>query len=289
MKFFILTLTAGLLCSYLLRADEKISQQVLTEEKEQDTEFIRVHRRENDLSLQTAVTRYTRGVVTVDLIGAVHIADQVYYEALNKNFKNYQVVLFEMIGGEMLGEGRPIPQTAKGEGALGFLGTAYEKAQQLLKLSGQKDRIDYTAENLLHADLSIAEFQALQEERKESILGFAIQQALVANPSKKQPSSAALLMALLTKDANKLKRMMMDTLGDGDSNMSKIAGDNVIINDRNQKCLDVMTEQIQEEKQTKIGIFYGAAHFPDMEKRLLDLGFEKTEQTWLDAWVVPNK
>ncbi|MFC5051108.1 hypothetical protein ACFPK9_10880 [Rubritalea spongiae] len=288
MKFFIITLTAGLLCSYLLSAKEKPSTPVLTEEEITATEFIRVMESENQLSLQTAVTRYTRGVVTVDLIGAVHIADQVYYEALNKNFKNYQVVLFEMVGGEMLGQGRPIPKVAKGEGALGFLGTAYEKAQQLLKLSGQKDQIDYTAENLLHADLTIAEFQALQKERKESLLGFALQQALVSKPSKNQPSSVAFLLALMTKDANKLKRMMMDTLGDGDTNISKIAGDNVIISDRNKKCLDVMQQQVAEG-QNKIGIFYGAAHFPDMEKRLKDLGFSQTEQTWLDAWVVPNK
>lgn len=288
MKFFILTLTAGLLCTYLLRADDKVSKQILNEAEQKATEFIRVHETENQISLQTAVTRYSRGVVTVDLIGAVHIADQVYYEALNKNFKDYQVVLFEMVGGEMLGEGRPMPQVTKGEGALGFLGTAYEKAQQLLQLSGQKDKIDYTAENLVHADLTIAEFQALQKERKESLLGFALQQALVAKPSKNQPSSAAFLMALFTKDANKLKRMLMDTLGDGDENISKLAGENVIIGDRNQKCIDVMNDQIQDGKN-KIAIFYGAAHFPDMEKRLKELDFTQTEQTWLDAWVVPNK
>jgi hypothetical protein len=288
MKIFIITLTAGLLCSYLLRADDKAAKQILTEAEKEATEFIRVHETDKELSLQTAVTRYTRGIVTVDLIGAVHIADQVYYQALNKNFKDYQAVLFEMVGGEMLGEGRPLPQAAKGEGALGFLSTAYEKAQELLQLSGQKDKIDYTAENLIHADLTIAEFQALQKERKESILSFAIQQALVAKPSKKQPSSAAFLMALLTKDANKLKRMLMGTLGDGDTNISKLAGENVIISDRNKKCLEVMEEQIAEGKN-KMAIFYGAAHFPDMEKRLLEMGFKQTEQTWLDAWVVPNK
>jgi hypothetical protein len=292
MKFFILTLSAGLLCTYLLRAQDKASKELvkepIVEAEKEATEFIRVNETEKQLSLQTAVTRYTRGIVTVDLIGAVHIAAQVYYQALNKNFTDYQVVLFEMVGGEMLGEGRPLPQVAKAEGALGFLGAAYEKAQELLQLSGQKDKIDYTAENLLHADLTIAEFQQLQKERKESLLSFAIQQALVAKPSKKQPSSAAFLMALLTKDANKLKRMMMGTLGDGDTNISKLAGENVIISDRNKKCLEVMDEQIAEGKN-KMAIFYGAAHFPDMEKRLLEMGFKQTEQTWLDAWVVPNK
>ena len=68
-----------------------------------------------------------------------------------------------------------------------------------------------------------------------------------------------------------------------DSQISAFAGDSVIIGDRNIKCLDVMTSQIQEGHKN-IGIFYGAAHFPDMEDRMLEMGFKKTKQFWMTAW-----
>jgi hypothetical protein len=39
----------------------------------------------------------------------------------------------------------------------------------------------------------------------------------------------------------------------------------------------------------KLGVFYGAAHFPDMEKRLLEAGFKRVKQDWLTAWDIPKK
>ena len=39
----------------------------------------------------------------------------------------------------------------------------------------------------------------------------------------------------------------------------------------------------------KIGVFYGAAHFPDMEKRLLEKGFVRVKSQWLTAWKVAKE
>ena len=252
------------------------------------TEFIRVQRSEKQVTLQTAVTRYSKGNTHVDLIGAVHIADKEYYQKLNKDFKAYPVLLFEMIGGEKLGQGRPMPKKDENaKSALGLLNTAFDTMQTMLDLSSQKDHIDYTAKNFLHADLTVEEFLTLQETRKESILSFAIQQSLQAKPSD-QPSSIGLLFALLSGNADKLKLQLVDTLGKGDNQMAAMTGDNVIISDRNIKCLAVMQQQIDAGTKS-IGIFYGAAHYPDMEQRLIKLGFAQTKQSWLDAWVIPKK
>ncbi|RYD39810.1 MAG: hypothetical protein EOP85_15325, partial [Verrucomicrobiaceae bacterium] len=68
--------------------------------------FIRVDEDDRAARLQTAVTRYERDGATVDLIGAIHIADKEYYEALSARFEKYDVLLFEMIGGERLGAKR---------------------------------------------------------------------------------------------------------------------------------------------------------------------------------------
>ena len=64
-------------------------------------------------------------------------------------------------------------------------------------------------------------------------------------------------------------------------------GYNVIINGRNKACLDVLASEIKAGK-TKLGIFYGAAHFPEMEKSMLKSGYTKTKQRWLTAWNIPK-
>mgnify|MGYP006999717393 CR=1 FL=1 len=255
------------------------------------TEFIRVERSDTQVALQTATTRYSKNDIHVDLIGAVHIADEAYYKKLNDSFKAYPVLLFEMVGGEQLGQGRPLPVKKEGaEGAsssLSFLNTVFDTMQKVLDLSGQKDHIDYTAKNFLHADLTLKEFQTLQESRKESLLSFAIKQSLKEDPGS-QPSSIGLLVALITRNPDKLKLQLIDTLGEGDNQMAAMTGENVIINDRNIKCLEVMQQQVDAGVKN-IGIFYGAAHFPDMEARLQKLGFKQTQQTWIDAWVIPQQ
>jgi len=68
------------------------------------TDYIRVHKTEKEVFLQTGITRFTKEDIIIDFIGAVHIADQKYYEDLNKVFTNYDSLLFEMIGGENIQE-----------------------------------------------------------------------------------------------------------------------------------------------------------------------------------------
>jgi hypothetical protein len=52
----------------------------------------------------------------------------------------------------------------------------------------------------------------------------------------------------------------------------------------------VLDEQLHAGKE-KLAIFYGAAHLPDMETRLLARGFRRTELEWVTAWdvTVPAK
>jgi hypothetical protein len=44
-----------------------------------------------------------------------------------------------------------------------------------------------------------------------------------------------------------------------------------------------MQKQIAAGKK-RIAIFYGAAHFPDMEQRLLKQGWKLQKTDWLKAW-----
>jgi hypothetical protein len=134
----------------------------------------------------------------------------------------------------------------------------------------------------------VEQFQKKQEEKGESILSFAFAAAQNAeNKGVAQPDVAKLLAALLSGNSNGIKLEMIKTLGHGDDQIAALAGNTVIIDDRNAKCFRVLRKQI-EKGHKKVGIFYGAAHFPDMEKRLLAQGYQQTSQEWMTAWDVPK-
>ena len=156
-----------------------------------------------------------------------------------------------------------------------------------MKLSGQMDVIDYWKDNFVHADLTVAEFEMMQEELDESLMGFAVASATASE--KNNPASAmdmgAVMSAMLTGNSNGLKLVLMKSLGQQDDQISQLLGESVIIDDRNAKCFRVMDAQIAAGKK-KLGIFYGAAHLPDMEERLRKRGFRKAGETWLTAWYV---
>ncbi|MDB4454120.1 hypothetical protein OAK89_00585 [Akkermansiaceae bacterium] len=248
---------------------------VLVEKK---TDFLRVKESEKSAKLQTAITTYEKDGAKVALIGAIHIADQSYYDALNKKFATYDRVLFEMIGGERMGEIQKQGEKPS------FLGKTYAAVAGFLKLTDQKTAVDYSAKNFVHADLSLTEFKALQEKRGESLLSFAVEASQAAD-KKKQPSMIKLLTAMITGDSDKVKLQLIGTLGDGDDQIGAFAGESVIITDRNAKCLQVLDAQLKAGHEN-LGIFYGAAHFPDMEETLKEKGFTIVKQEWLNAWTV---
>lgn len=280
--------------------------------------FIRVDENASAARLQTAVTRFEKGDESVELIGAIHIADKAYYKMLGTRFEGYDSLLFEMVGGDRIARAadKPaapvetavgdstaaasVPKTAPAapaaaaapvakEKGLAGLRQIYSMVARFLNLSGQVENIDYTAKNFVHADLSLAEFNRLQAERGESLIGFAMKAGKAANEGKQaaEPDTIELLKAMLSGSSNRVKLQIVHTLGQADDQIGALAGESVIISDRNQRCMDVMTRELGAGHK-KLGIFYGAAHFPDMEKRLLELGFKRTTQEWLTAWDIPK-
>lgn len=252
--------------------------------------FIRVDEDETAARLQTAVTRYEKDGASVELVGAVHIADKAYYEKLNERFKGYDAVLFEMIGGERLAQKKVEAETTKTKKKqdLSGLHTIYDMVAKFLKLTGQMENVDYTAKNFVHADLTYAEFAKMQEERGESLLGFALKAGKDAPEPAKQPDPAKLLTAMMSGKSNLVKLEIVHTLGQGDDQIAAFAGQSVIITDRNQRCVEVVNREITAGKKN-LGVFYGAAHFPDMEKRLEEQGFKRVKQEWLTAWDIPKQ
>lgn len=256
--------------------------------KEAKTDFIRVSEGGNEVKLQTSVTRYVRDGLKVDLIGAVHVADKQYFTDLNVLFEKYDALLFEMVGGDKMEGGKKVDDGKKVDVQFSFLDTMYNSMQKRLALAGQKEHVDYGKENFVHADLTMEEFTRLQSEKKESLFSFALKNAQSAPKGVKQPSMLKMMRALWSGNSDMLKLSLVHTLGAGDDQIAAFAGKSVIIGDRNVKCLEVMEGQVKAGKKN-IGIFYGAAHFPDMEERILAQGFKKKHQFWMTAWNIDKK
>lgn len=259
-----------------------------------ETKFIQV--RENDsgkvISLDTATVRYESENQIVDLIGVIHIGDKSYYQALNKDFKEYDVVLFELVAPP--GTKPPNPKTGKRKE--GILAMIQNMMKDALQLEHQLKIVNYEAENFVHADLSFPQMIKIAKSRGEDklTLGLGITRDLMlsmnrmkANPPKGQELPDINPLAIFLGDrgeGKKLKRFFALSLRDPKaSGVGKTIEASLIV-DRNAACLKVLKEQIALDKK-KIAIFYGAAHMPDFEKRLLvDYGMKKTSHKWLKAW-----
>jgi hypothetical protein len=244
------------------------------------------------LALQTAVVHFTpdkpqTGAVTVALVGAVHVGEKAYYEALNKLFESYDVVLYELVAPE----GTRVPKGGRPSGhPVALLQTGLK---DMLALEHQMQYVDYTKDNMIHADMSPDEFAKSMNDRGESWVSmlFRMMGAGLAQQSRLQAQGKSpevdFLAALLSQDrAGALKRMMAEQFESVEGVMDALEGPkgSTIIGERNKVALRKLAEQIAAGKK-KIAIFYGAGHLADMEKRLVDdFHLKRAAEEWMTAW-----
>lgn len=309
--------------------------------------FMRFEEDESGARLQTGAASYrNRDGVTVDLIGAIHIADRAYYEKLNQRFTRYETLLYEMVGepSERRAEWRKArarveaaepgehgshtetqskktladrvddiekfphhadhaqqdlkqlqeaDQERAASGNLAWLHPLYETMEKSLGLTGQMNGIDYGGANFVHADMSARQFALMQKKKSESFLSLWWKTVVVQmeHPEvmPRQPGLLKVMEVLCRKDSGpELRRLMGRMFGDIEGMLSGLESENgtVILAERNKVALGVMQDQIKLGRKN-LAIFYGAAHLPDMEKRLLAMGFVRTSSEWFTAWDLP--
>lgn len=253
----------------------------------QEPDFIRVLRDDDHqvTALETAVVRYEKGEgkdkIILDAIGAIHIGDKAYYKSLNKRFEQYDALCYELVGKK----GEP-PKKEKGPDLYGLIGT-------VIQLEGQLAGIDYTAKNFVHADMSMEEIRAKMAERGDDALTLAlssITETLRARNRKENKAREGGDKPPAPNDENilsspvHLKRFLADGF-DVDMSGSGLGSrvDLYLLKDRNEAAMKVVDEQIEKGKK-KLGLFYGAAHFPDFHKKLVERGFKPTTTSWERAW-----
>ncbi|MEQ8786120.1 MAG: hypothetical protein RIC55_07465 [Pirellulaceae bacterium] len=259
--------------------------------------FVRLLRDEagEPVAFETAVARYVPADgknegLTVDLIAAVHVGDKKYYDRLNESFKAYDALLYELVARE-----EDVPKRDK-EGRLrerpGFsvIMALQQGVKSVLELEHQLSHINYEADNFVHADMTPAEFNRSMRDRKESFFSMFLRMMkaqLETQQGGETMSDAEVIAMLLSKDrAVQMKRAFAEQIEDLDGGMAALEGPegSTIITERNKKALEVLDREIKAGKQ-RIGIFYGAGHLADMEKRLAEeFGLKKDKQQWLEAW-----
>lgn len=261
--------------------------------KEKGPAFIRVSRDEKGkpLSMDTSIVTYkpadgTRDGLAVDLIGAVHIGDKAYYQALNKKFEEYDVLLYELVAPE----GTRVPKGG-GKPRLDHPISAMQGGMKsMLELDFQLEQVDYTKPNFVHADMSPDQFAKKMEERGEGFLQMffkAMGNGMAQQGKNKNLNDVAILSALFAKDrAYQLKLILAEQFEDLESQMGIFDGPDgsTIITERNKKAFEVLEKEIKDGKK-KIGVFYGAGHLADMEKRLFDdFKLKRDAENWVVAW-----
>ena len=253
------------------------------------------------LAMQTAVVCYVPmksngkpgSGVTVDLIGAVHIGDIAYYRKLNKQFSQYDALLYELVAPE----GTKVP-LGRGTSNAHPIGAMQNMAKDFLELEHQLEYVDYTRPNFIHADMSPDEFQQAMKDRNESFLQMYFK--LLGTAMAEQNKMAAkgdsndldLITALFATDRpRRLKIILGKQLSEMESLMVSFGGEegSTIITERNKKALGVLKKEIADGKK-HIGIFYGAGHLSDMDKRLrTEFHLQPESITWLTAWDLAPK
>ena len=258
--------------------------------------YIRIlEKNEAPTAMQTSVQRFVpkpdsawaKQGVTVDLIGAVHVGEKEYYDELNRIFKGYDAMLYELVAPE----GTVIP---KGGGKPGGspISALQGGMKELLSLEFQLEKIDYTKANFVHADMTPEEMAKSMKDRGESVLTmlFKMMGAGFAQQARGKTNDVEVLMALFAPDRSvRLKRILAKQVTDLETLNSSLAGkdgSSTLIGERNRKALAVMKREVEKQGRRRIAIFYGAGHLADFERRLeKDFGMKPSgDPRWLTAW-----
>ncbi len=243
----------------------------------------------NTLALQTSTIHYQRAKDprTVDLISAIHIGDLDYYRGLQHQFEGYDALLFELVKTE----DTPLPEGSPSQ-SLDPLSMLMTMGLDAIELESQTDHIDYRKKNFVHADLSPAQMWEAIEARGDNAftLGLSMmadmlrQQNMQTRTPARSPAPLDLMSILFDPDGTKkLKAILAEEMLSSAADTFGKTLNSIVIEDRNLACMNVLGKQWKAGKK-RCGIFYGAAHMEDFDRRLQAQGFVPTKVTWITAW-----
>lgn len=257
-------------------------------------DYIRFAEDANSARLEVAIKSFTMpSGQRVDLIGAVHIADQAYYHDLNERFDAYDSVLFELVGDpKRLTEGAPLT----GGGAISSIQQA---AGKYLNLTFQLGAIDYTKKNMVHADATAEQFEAMQKERGETTMTLFVRamqaqmSGAIDRDAMAELDTFGLIRILMSPDsAAAFKKALAKMFDQMESITAAMEGKDgsVILSGRNELVMKKVKEVLANKKRRHIAVFYGGAHMPGIELSLTrEMKAKASGEEWLSAWTMPKQ
>lgn len=212
----------------------------------------------------------------VDLIGAVHVADAAFYREVQRLLEADDVVLYEMVKPKDAPPGgKPSAEEKEGLGVRDL----QRRMGEWFGLTFQMDGIAYDRPHFVHADLTLEEFRAAAGGPEVEAQLQGLLPALEAVEGMLKGASGNPRMQ------RTLKTMLGGMLGRMGTKIGALLGSDtseLLITRRNEVAVKRLTEVGAAARS--VAIFYGAAHLPDLEKRLAALGYVRAAWGWLTAW-----
>ena len=264
--------------------------------------------------LEVAVRDYKKpgSQVTVKFVGVIHIGDKLYYKEIQKILDRCDLVLYE--GVKVKGT-NPFKQAKKPK-------DMYWPMAQILGLTTQLHEIDYRRKHFKHCDVTLPRTaktlpqlkqmaKAMQlmgkllkwKKRLSSILPvktmedylkhtYALTLTKTQNVDFRQigkqlePMIRALELYRKKYPGNPYIEKLYRQLQELKQSFERLG--KFILEERNLYVIKKLKKEIERAEKLKkpytIALFYGAAHMPDLEKRLAKIGYKPVKTTWLKAW-----
>lgn len=245
---------------------------------------------------------------SVTLLGVSHLGNKTYYKEIQKKLDRADLVLFEGVG-----FGDKVPK--KNEGRSNAVSEMQLSLARSMGLVFQLEAIRYDRAHFRNSDLSS---EALMTRLKGGPLkaGRSGKNGSEGKSEKGDQRSKELMEALsgnsfvlnflgkalsfFGKDPKfraLMKLAIVETLGAIEGDVTRLAESSgpdmekfmkVLLEDRNTIVFRDLRKVLNGKNPPKeIVVFYGAAHMPDLEKRLVEkLGFQSKRDDWLVAFGV---
>lgn len=243
--------------------------------------------------LDIAVTDYAHpeGLPPLSLVGVVHVADTPYFEMLSALLEEYEVVLYEAVIPEDQDIGAWQSEAREGlRSHSGFQQTLSE----WFGFQYQLDSLDYTRPNFVHADMTYEAFVEAGggEFLKKIADPLGTNDESLPQSVKDTLESATGLGEIAFGQPGPLRsmvrKMFAETMGTADIGdaLDMLPGTSELVLVKRNEVAVAKFVEVMPEITGRVAIFYGAAHMPDLEKRILDLGYERAGGRWLRAWAL---
>ena len=226
----------------------------------------------------------------ISLVGVVHVADPIYFEALQRELdERYASVLYEAVKPADLTVVEWQQQAAERASSVSSF------QQELASWFGfvfQLHALDYDRSHFVHADMTTEVFN---EAGGAELLGEVDPEAAAADLPEGVKTTLDAVRALgqvALAEPGPLRsiarKMFAETMGTTDigTSLDMYPGlEELLLDKRNAVVLERLDE-VLPDAEGPIAIFYGAAHMPDLERRLRERGYERTGGRWLRAWAL---